>query len=102
MKTPCIAACKNTGGICNGCFRTIDEIVSWKNLSDSKRDNIIKTLSAHSSSHRCPSCNEPATCDISQGNQTCWCFSLEPRVIPLNLKNNACLCRQCLSKLDLA
>ncbi|RSD29895.1 cysteine-rich CWC family protein [Vibrio pectenicida] len=102
MKTPCIAACQNNGGICNGCYRTMDEIVSWKNLSDSKRDNIINTLTGNASSHLCPSCNEPATCDISQGKQTCWCFSLETRAIPLSLENNACLCRQCLSKLNLA
>ncbi|MGR5457175.1 DUF1289 domain-containing protein, partial [Vibrio alfacsensis] len=30
MATPCKAACKNEGGICSGCFRTMDELSAWR------------------------------------------------------------------------
>ncbi|WP_284193867.1 cysteine-rich CWC family protein [Vibrio zhanjiangensis] len=102
MKTPCIAACKNNGGICNGCHRTIDEIVNWKEFSDLKREEIINTVAGHLCDHLCPACHEPATCDISQGKESCWCFSVEERIHPSNVSNDLCLCRKCLNNLEIA
>ncbi|WP_341664050.1 cysteine-rich CWC family protein [Vibrio sp.] len=102
MKTPCIAACKNNGGICSGCHRTMDEVIGWKALSDSNRDEIIDELSGDTSDHICPSCNGSASCDLAQGKKTCWCFSLEKRILPTEFSSNLCLCRKCLSKLEIA
>ena len=62
MKTPCIAACKNEGGICIGCKRTITEIIEWKSMTDEKRDKVMDRLSGKSSSHECPECQKPAQC----------------------------------------
>ena len=102
LKTPCIAACKNDGGICSGCLRTMEEILEWRTFSDSKRDEIIDVLSGDTSDHSCPSCNGPASCDLAQGKLTCWCFSLEKRILPTELSSDLCLCRTCLSKLETA
>ncbi|MFM2588063.1 cysteine-rich CWC family protein [Vibrio sp. TBV020] len=99
MKTPCIAACKNNDGICSGCHRTMDEIVNWRHLTDDERDQIIEKLSGTQSSHTCPSCQEPAHCDISQGKSTCWCFELDKRDTSTLASSDVCLCRKCLSKL---
>ncbi|MCG9677334.1 cysteine-rich CWC family protein [Vibrio sp. Isolate24] len=101
MKTPCIAACKNNGGICNGCHRTIDEIISWRHLSDNKRETVIQALQGSVTSHLCPSCGQPAQCDISAGKSTCWCFSVEQRDISSLTSNDTCLCRKCLNALPI-
>ncbi|QIJ85949.1 DUF1289 domain-containing protein [Vibrio coralliilyticus OCN008] len=101
MKTPCIAACKNNGGICSGCHRTIDEIVNWRHLSDDERDTVMDALQGSTTSHTCPSCGEPAQCDISAGKDTCWCFSLEKRDTSSLPSNESCLCRKCLNQLPL-
>ncbi|MCG9648022.1 cysteine-rich CWC family protein [Vibrio brasiliensis] len=102
MKTPCIAACKNNEGICSGCYRTMDEVVNWRHFTDQERDEIMAKLSSTSSTHSCPSCNQPAQCDISQGKSTCWCFEIEQRDTSQLADNTLCLCRKCLSKLPLA
>lgn len=94
MKTPCIAACKNNGGLCSGCHRTIDEIINWRHLDDEKRENIIATISGTETTHPCPECNENTHCDIAAGKSTCWCFNVEKREV--EKPNDLCLCRKCL------
>lgn len=44
MITPCIKACKIAPDTqtCIGCFRTLEEIVGWKSLTDDKRTAIIQ------------------------------------------------------------
>ncbi|MCG6227057.1 cysteine-rich CWC family protein [Vibrio furnissii] len=98
MKTPCIAACKNNGGICSGCRRTMDEIIQWRHLSDDERDTIMQRLSGQQSTHTCPACGEPTHCDISAGKSTCWCFDVEKRDVSTQPESSVCLCRKCLEK----
>jgi predicted Fe-S protein YdhL (DUF1289 family) len=102
MKTPCLAACKNNGGICSGCHRTMDEVLGWQGLSESERDSVMDNLSGIKSTHQCPQCNEPTQCDIGAGKETCWCFDLEKRDTSNILKGDACMCRKCLSALPMA
>ncbi|WP_394145583.1 DUF1289 domain-containing protein [Vibrio atypicus] len=102
MKTPCVAACKNNGGICNGCHRTVDEITQWRHFSEHEREEIMGALQGSTSSHLCPSCNETAVCDISQGKETCWCFSLDQRDTSSIQQADLCLCRKCLTQLPIA
>ncbi|UUM32704.1 DUF1289 domain-containing protein [Vibrio japonicus] len=102
MKSPCVAACKNNGGICSGCHRTMDEISQWRHLSDEQRDSAMNTLAGKEATHQCPSCDNNAVCDISLGKETCWCFELEERDTSTLQKSNTCLCRKCLSKLPIA
>ncbi|RXJ74046.1 DUF1289 domain-containing protein [Veronia nyctiphanis] len=98
MKSPCIGACKNQGGICKGCHRTMDEIVKWVQIGEEEREAIMDKLLGRMSTHACPECNEPMQCDISAGESSCWCFSLPTRDVSDSADSSVCLCRKCLSK----
>ena len=54
VDSPCVNICivHPQANICTGCFRTIDEISSWSNMSDSERKGIIKELPNRSSKLR--------------------------------------------------
>ncbi|KGK16031.1 cysteine-rich CWC family protein [Vibrio navarrensis] len=101
MKSACIGACKNNGGICQGCHRTMAEIVNWASSSDKQREHILSQLAGQEATHQCPSCRQPSHCDISVGKSTCWCFNLEEREIATELQGKSCLCRRCLEKTPL-
>ena len=100
MKSPCRAACKNNGGICSGCHRTMEEIVYWHDKSDAQRNAIIEQLIGNDSTHSCPECGTKAHCDIEAGKETCWCFDTEIRDVPD--VGSLCLCRKCLEKKPVA
>ncbi len=102
MKSPCRAACKNNGGICSGCHRTIEEIIQWKDKTDEQRDCWIEQITGSDSTHSCPECGTQAHCDIAAGKETCWCFEVEERDIPTPDKAQLCLCRKCLEKKPVA
>jgi hypothetical protein len=74
------------------------EIFEWKEYSNEERERILRQLAKKSATHRCPSCGEPAYCGISAGQQSCWCFDIENRDIPVEQNTKLCLCRQCLLK----
>ena len=101
MKTPCKAACKNEGGMCSGCQRTMDEIVQWQHFSDEERDEKMAVLSGEKTTHTCPTCGQGAHCDIAEGKDTCWCFELEKRDTSSIEKSGQCMCRHCLSSLPI-
>jgi predicted Fe-S protein YdhL (DUF1289 family) len=46
VDSPCVNICivHPQANICTGCFRTIDEISSWSNMSETERNGIIKEL----------------------------------------------------------
>ena len=46
VDSPCVNICivHPHANICTGCFRTIDEISSWSNMSETERKGIIKEL----------------------------------------------------------
>ncbi len=46
MKTPCVKICKISPitKLCDGCFRSIDEISRWSELTDSEKDDIMKVI----------------------------------------------------------
>ena len=41
VTSPCINVCKMEGGLCAGCFRTIDEIARWANADDDDKRLIL-------------------------------------------------------------
>ncbi|GEM76236.1 cysteine-rich CWC family protein [Vibrio sagamiensis] len=98
MKSPCRAACKNNGGICSGCHRTIEEIVTWNTKTDQQREATIAKITGITATHACPSCDKQTFCGISAGEQTCWCFDVESRTFSIKEEKQACVCRQCLEK----
>ena len=54
VDSPCVNICivHPHANICTGCFRTIDEISSWSNMSETERKEIIKELPNRSSKLR--------------------------------------------------
>ena len=54
VDSPCVNICivHPQANICTGCFRTIDEISSWSNMTESQRKRIIKELPNRSSKLR--------------------------------------------------
>ncbi|MBK5933961.1 hypothetical protein C8N32_11641 [Rhodovulum imhoffii] len=46
--TPCIDICKidRESRLCEGCYRSIDEIAAWSRLSNAERADIMATLPA--------------------------------------------------------
>nr|WP_077315082.1 cysteine-rich CWC family protein [Vibrio palustris] len=97
MLTPCRAACKNEGGLCTGCHRTMDEILDWRNYTPGERQVIMDELSGKRYTHPCPACHKSAFCGITAGQQSCWCMSVEERD-PCSANSELCLCRSCLTK----
>lgn len=102
MKTPCIAICKNQGGICIGCHRTMEEIAQWRTLSDEQRDTAMQVLAGEKSTHICPSCQQPAHCDQLSGHADCWCLALDARELTVLDDHRLCLCRRCLASQPIA
>jgi len=51
IDSPCVNICivHPQANICAGCFRTIDEISGWSNMSPAQREEIVKELPNRSS-----------------------------------------------------
>ncbi len=46
-ESPCIGMCWNTDldkGICLGCFRTLEEVSDWRDMSDEQREKVLGVL----------------------------------------------------------
>lgn len=42
VKSPCISLCRlDEGGVCEGCYRTAEEIKLWSYLSDTQRNQVL-------------------------------------------------------------
>lgn len=46
--SPCCSVCKmnDRSGLCEGCFRTIDEIIAWSAMGDDAKRRVWKLLPA--------------------------------------------------------
>jgi predicted Fe-S protein YdhL (DUF1289 family) len=45
ISSPCIGICQvNENGLCEGCFRTLDEIGSWRDYSAPQREHLMDTV----------------------------------------------------------
>jgi predicted Fe-S protein YdhL (DUF1289 family) len=44
--SPCIGVCaiNDSNGFCQGCYRTVEEIREWWNMTDQEREKVIGTL----------------------------------------------------------
>ncbi len=44
--SPCIGVCvmNDTTGFCMGCYRTVDEIREWWNMTDEEREKVMGNL----------------------------------------------------------
>lgn len=98
-KTPCIAACKNNGGLCSGCNRTMAELRSWKHLEDEQKEQIMAELDGSVFTHQCPRCGKNTYCGVQDDKSHCWCFDIEKREGIETHDSQSCLCRQCMNEL---
>lgn len=49
--SPCIGVCSmNDAGLCAGCYRTMDEIREWWDMTNTQRDGVMQQLSAREES----------------------------------------------------
>ncbi len=57
IPSPCIDVCRvdQTSGLCEGCYRTLDEICMWTRYSDHERDAIMNALPARRTEAEKPS-----------------------------------------------
>ena len=48
VPSPCINVCRMDAGTgwCEGCLRTIDEIVAWGSMSEAERDGVMAALAS--------------------------------------------------------
>ena len=44
IESPCINLCFLEDGLCQGCFRTEEEIVSWMLMTEQERGTVMKRL----------------------------------------------------------
>jgi predicted Fe-S protein YdhL (DUF1289 family) len=44
--SPCIGVCamNDSNGFCQGCYRTVEEIREWWNMTDQEREKVMGTL----------------------------------------------------------
>ena len=44
--SPCIGVCaiNDNNGFCHGCYRTVEEIREWWNMTDEEREKVMGTL----------------------------------------------------------
>ena len=43
--TPCIGVCTmNARGLCDGCFRTLEEIATWSQMDDARRARLMDEI----------------------------------------------------------
>ncbi len=44
VQSPCIRQCRLVDGDCAGCGRTLDEIKSWRDMTDAQREEVMSRL----------------------------------------------------------
>ncbi|TAN67363.1 MAG: DUF1289 domain-containing protein [Methylobacter sp.] len=50
--SPCVRnCCLDEQGICLGCFRSIDEILQWRNVTEQQKQEIINLANARKIKH---------------------------------------------------
>lgn len=55
-----------------------------------------KLAASRSVTHSCPGCNAPVRCEIEQGKNTCWCFTVHNQRPEVDW-DSQCLCQHCLT-----
>ncbi len=53
VASPCINLCRMDArsGLCDGCYRTIDEIAAWSRMDDARRRDILAAVARRRQEH---------------------------------------------------
>jgi predicted Fe-S protein YdhL (DUF1289 family) len=110
IESPCIRVCTldESGEVCMGCFRSIEEIGLWSQLDDIARARVLELagrrrralgtstpLAVRSMASFCEACGAEFTCGASDPTRPCWCVGY-PAVAPRS-EQATCLCPACLA-----
>ena len=110
IESPCVKICTldESGELCMGCFRTIEEIGSWSQLADPARMRVLELATGRRRSlgdavpravrgaaSFCESCGAEFSCGASDPSRPCWCVGYPP-VSPRG-SGASCLCPACLA-----
>ena len=117
VESPCIKLCTldPSGEVCLGCFRTLDEIGHWPQLSNAERFDVLERLpkrrarfaaTGNALGHpsgpppawkplRCERCGAGFVCGADDLETPCWCTRYPP-VAP-SQATSGCLCPVCLA-----
>jgi predicted Fe-S protein YdhL (DUF1289 family) len=106
VESPCVRVCTldESGRTCLGCFRTLDEIGMWSQLTDNARRLVIEQAAFRRRAHAarigpassfCEACGEEFACGANDATQPCWCAA-HPPVTPSGAAAR-CLCPACLA-----
>lgn len=53
LKSPCVRnCCLDNKDICLGCFRHLDEIIAWTQLSESEKEAVLELAQKRKSDHK--------------------------------------------------
>jgi hypothetical protein len=64
------------------------------------KESIDSASHTPDSTHNCPQCGQPLTCEIANGKSDCWCFQIEAKTNASEVsENEQCLCLECLNSL---
>jgi predicted Fe-S protein YdhL (DUF1289 family) len=63
VASPCINVCQmdQASGLCQGCFRTLDEIALWSRLDDRQRRDVLAAVACRRE-HRPTNRQSPGDC----------------------------------------
>ncbi|TAJ22942.1 MAG: DUF1289 domain-containing protein [Rugosibacter sp.] len=50
INSPCINVCRMQGNLCLGCYRTLDEIADWSQMSDAEKKQVLGKVANRSAS----------------------------------------------------
>ncbi|POZ61543.1 DUF1289 domain-containing protein [Chromobacterium alticapitis] len=100
--SPCIGVCRldDSGQVCVGCRRTLDEIAGWSSYSPVRKEAVWQRLLALPLPVQpkvCASCGSGFTCGAGGEQGGCWCMDL-PHELPVRETDGDCLCPSCLQK----
>ena len=100
VESPCVRVCTldPTGQLCLGCFRTIEEIGLWSQLTDAARARVVSDAAARragASAQFCEACGAEFSCGAQDASKACWCVAY-PAVTP-RAPDASCLCPACLA-----
>ena len=108
VPSPCIKVCTlDAGGqVCTGCFRSLDEIGFWGEMSNAERAEVLARIAERRAQFTatggiaaawtsCERCGARFSCGANGASRPCWCTGY-PAVKPSG-ENATCLCPACLA-----
>lgn len=108
VESPCIKVCTldASGQVCTGCFRNLDEIGFWSEMSNAERTEVLGRIAERRARFiatggieaawiSCERCGARFSCGARDASRACWCAGYPP-IMP-SAEKATCLCPACLA-----